>query len=1223
MSADATSEEVDILPLSMQGEFVFTLVEICGMSEAPLIPTAKMLELNPDVEPMMVDGLKGWAVAWLEEESGYLVETFQGHYVSIKGDNLQLFEPPSLEEGGFDVAWPPEGFPIDGFANRIARELLTKSYCVIQLSEDEERRKQSLAKARLHQDWTAVIPEFESKFMGRGTKGKISFLDGDPEEGELFVIDRMLTDLCEWIAPYTPSLGFIAGERSKALLRAPFESPKEELSMSRGKHEDDLASAADIEHLLDFAKRTRISMLHVVSSNGGVILLESKDSDHPSVELPFKGSRLLLINEEMITYSLRPAGAHLVVQAWLYREAIVGEVDAELPADLAIDLSTFDPSQVPRPPKYGASGESVDCVSLASVIPGRIHNPNQMWGALAVSGDGMIAVPDSRWDMDMYWAPDGKIERGQMYIRHFGMLPTEWNEFDNHLFGISDDDAQPMDPICRKQLEVGYECLVRGGWTMKSLENTHMVMACGSGGSDGWRTTGPEGNGTRVDQMVLFSQAVAANRAAYTFKLRGPCLTCDTACSSSLVAVAVMHSHMRPLEPGQMRSSFHGVQSRSGIAYGVSGIFHPNFSIGLCAAGMLSHKGRCFSFDTSADGFVRSEGVCAMHYQVHNKEDLAALSMLAGSNMNQDGKSASLTAPHGPSQQECIRGSLREARISPFDIHIQELHGTGTALGDPIEVGGLRATMMKQDGKIRSHPLVKTTSKSNVGHMETNAGITGMMKCTLMGMHAAAPGGLHLRHLNPHIDVNGYPVVFNPEILDQGTSTGYLGVSSFGFSGCNARGDVWCRASAGARAVIPIGLNLTPSRLQLFSKLRIPLTSGEYSTANPDTQPMQLPEGWNGFFEIGNPIKPGVKFFLSGTWNTWTTMDEMQKSPDGKYEWAFRMGDTLCEEFRIHVDYFVDHVIFPGRKYAGKDTQIFGPGSAPRGYHWKVDGRRDGAKLGTLYKVSLWWDEATKEKRVDWTMGDEELENQVGSLIPEQRHRYSVKGTWTSWAAQELRPVTGLAYMFETSMAIGPFGKEEFQFVRDYDDCQLIYPAVSTERRLKVPVRGPDDNGRNKHWIIQGDCGEKVTLRLRVREGNIVVTVISSQRGERTWKNPIASDADGFYCLRFWHSSEYVPMEHWSGSIYRGTLAMPESEDALFFHVLLDEDPNQIIYPEMYGAPSGLSAWMGPDSKGRDMFWQINELPGTPIEVFLDLQQVDRRLAITWRSLGQHLHDVR
>jgi hypothetical protein len=416
-------------------------------------------------------------------------------------------------------------------------------------------------------------------------------------------------------------------------------------------------------------------------------------------------------------------------------------------------------------------------------------------------------------------------------------------------------------------------------------------------------------------------------------------------------------------------------------------------------------------------------------------------------------------------------------------------------------------------------------------------------------------------------------------------------------------------------------LNLTPNRQQLFSKRQIPSTSGEYSITNPDTQPTQLQEGWNGFFEIGNPMKPGVKFFLSGSWNTWATMDEMQKSADGKYEWAFRMGDTLCEEFRIHVDYYVDHVIFPECKYAGKEAKIFGPGSAPRGYHWKVDGRRDGAKLGTLYKVSLWWDEETKEKRVDWSIGDEDLENDVGSLIPEHRHRYSVKATWTSWAAQELRLVTGLANVFETSVTMGPFGMEEFQFVRDYDDCQLIYPAVSTERRLKVPVRGPDDKGKNKHWRIQGDCGEKFTLRLRVREGNIMVTVISSQRGERTWRNPSASEDGGFYCLRVWNSGEFSPLEQWTGSTYRGTLTMPD--DALFFHVLVDEDPDQIIYPEMYGASSGLSSWLGPDSKGQDMFWQINELPGTLVEVFFDLQQVDRRLAITWRSLGSHLQDER
>ena len=104
----------------------------------------------------------------------------------------------------------------------------------------------------------------------------------------------------------------------------------------------------------------------------------------------------------------------------------------------------------------------------------------------------------------------------------------------------------------------------------------------------------------------------------------------------------------------------------------------------------------------------------------------------------------------------------------PFDIQIQELHGTGTALGDPIEVGALRATMMMHKGATRNHPLVKTSSKSNIGHTESTAGITGIMKCVIMSCYAVGPANVHLRMLNPHIDANGYPVHFNSEIVDQG-----------------------------------------------------------------------------------------------------------------------------------------------------------------------------------------------------------------------------------------------------------------------------------------------------------------------------------------------------------------------------------------------------------------------------------------------------------------------
>mmetsp|Transcript_56893 Transcript_56893/g.161497 ORF Transcript_56893/g.161497 Transcript_56893/m.161497 type:complete len:207 (+) Transcript_56893:3-623(+) len=163
-----------------------------------------------------------------------------------------------------------------------------------------------------------------------------------------------------------------------------------------------------------------------------------------------------------------------------------------------------------------------------------------------------------------------------------------------------------------------------------------------------------------------------------------------------------------------------------------------------------------------------------------------------GTNVNQDGRSASLSAPHGPSQQECIWGSLREANVIPNDIRIAELHGTGTALGDPIEVGALRGVMKARDG-----PICKTSAKCNMAHGEANAGMAGLVKCFMMLVHGVTPPNIHLLDLNPHIDTDGYPVYVASELCDLGTNSGYAGVSSFGFGGTNSRGDCWAETEKG------------------------------------------------------------------------------------------------------------------------------------------------------------------------------------------------------------------------------------------------------------------------------------------------------------------------------------------------------------------------------------------------------------------------------------------
>mmetsp|Transcript_4191 Transcript_4191/g.13123 ORF Transcript_4191/g.13123 Transcript_4191/m.13123 type:complete len:170 (+) Transcript_4191:2-511(+) len=157
-----------------------------------------------------------------------------------------------------------------------------------------------------------------------------------------------------------------------------------------------------------------------------------------------------------------------------------------------------------------------------------------------------------------------------------------------------------------------------------------------------------------------------------------------------------------------------------------------------------------------------------------------------------------MTAPHGPSQQEVIRNSMREAWLTPDMITVAECHGTGTALGDPIEVGALRSVL----GEARSKPILKTSAKTNIGHLEAAAGVAGLVKCVLLLGYSTCLPNAHLGVLNPHLDVEDFPVYFATEGQDYGANSGLTGVSSFGFGGTNARADVWGHAQHGHRFCI-------------------------------------------------------------------------------------------------------------------------------------------------------------------------------------------------------------------------------------------------------------------------------------------------------------------------------------------------------------------------------------------------------------------------------------
>ena len=307
-----------------------------------------------------------------------------------------------------------------------------------------------------------------------------------------------------------------------------------------------------------------------------------------------------------------------------------------------------------------------------------------------------------------------------------------------------------MDPQQRHLLEAAFEAFTAAGLGKSSLMGSYGGVFVGQDKCDWNRMITGDQSGPYA--ATGGSSSISANRISYVLGLKGPSATMDTACSSSLVAADTAAVTLRRR------------RSELAVVCGVNMTLLPQTFVACCQAQMLSKSGRCRTFDDTASGYARGEGVGAqalerLGSQVSAGPDAGLLAELHGSALNQDGRSSNLTSPNGPSQQAVVLAALGEAQVQPAQHVCVETHGTGTALGDPIEVGALKAVL---GGANRLQTVQLGAAKTNVGHLEGGAGMVGLTKLASILSRNCLPANLHLRVMNSHIydDMEDFPVNF-------------------------------------------------------------------------------------------------------------------------------------------------------------------------------------------------------------------------------------------------------------------------------------------------------------------------------------------------------------------------------------------------------------------------------------------------------------------------------
>lgn len=421
--------------------------------------------------------------------------------------------------------------------------------------------------------------------------------------------------------------------------------------------------------------------------------------------------------------------------------------------------------------------ERIAIVSVACRLPGGANSPEAFWDLLVEGRDAVTDVPADRWDGDALFSADPDAPN-RIISRSGGFLDAV-DRFDAAFFGLSPREAALMDPQQRLLLELAWEAFETAGMPVGRLAGsaTGVFVGAHSQSSDYWLLQLSQRGGVDSHSATGSAHSILANRISFTFDLRGPSLTVDTACSSSLVAV---HLACQSLRSGECDLA---------LAGGVNLMLTPSASLAFSKLQILSAQGRCRTFDAAADGIARGEG-CALialkRLSDARRDGDAVLAVIAGSAVNQDGASNGLTAPSGPAQEAVIRRALEMAAISPERVGLVETHGTGTPLGDPVEVEALAHAIGPQ--RDSSHRCYLGAVKTNIGHLEGAAGIAGLVKAVACLRNGAVPGNLHFARLNPHLRFDGTPFVI-PTALTPWDSQGaprVASVSSFGFGGTNA-----------------------------------------------------------------------------------------------------------------------------------------------------------------------------------------------------------------------------------------------------------------------------------------------------------------------------------------------------------------------------------------------------------------------------------------------------
>lgn len=461
---------------------------------------------------------------------------------------------------------------------------------------------------------------------------------------------------------------------------------------------------------------------------------------------------------------------------FLYDNPTIQAVVNELTASKEQPPAGHEPTR-PLPVRQEAiEREPIAIVGMGCRVPGA-DSLDELWRMIVERRNGISDAPESNWHAEFNDQTIPSFQRDRLRSIRKGGFVAHRDSFDAEFFGIAPREAAYIDPQHRLMMELFWEAIEDAGIAIDALRGSDTGVFVGISTNDYAGRFLGQAESIEPYWVTGNAHSIAANRLSYLFDLRGPSLAIDTACSSSLVA-----THLAC-------QSIHRGDCNAAVVGGVNLIFNRDISLSFAKGGAQSPDGQCRAFDASANGMVRSEGAGVVILKRLSRaiaDGDHVYAVIAGSAINQDGRSNGLTAPRQAAQEEVLREACRQANISPARIQYVEGHGAGTPLGDVMETRAIQNVLgSDRDGK---HQCAIGSVKTNIGHCEAAAGVIGLIKTAMAIDRQTIPPLTHFRKANPNLGLDAscfeLPTAPRPWASDMGTRI--AGVSSFGFGGTNA-----------------------------------------------------------------------------------------------------------------------------------------------------------------------------------------------------------------------------------------------------------------------------------------------------------------------------------------------------------------------------------------------------------------------------------------------------